>query len=105
MTSPVQVHVYATRTPTGAQWLTEISIIPPGTDPRRWVGVDEVEHAPGAAELLYRALLTPMPLQRAELAAIAARANVTIGELDAVTPHGDAAEHLTYRGHHLPETP
>ena len=54
MTSPVQVHIYATRTPTGAQWLTEISIIPPGTDPRRWVGVDEVEHAPGAAELLYR---------------------------------------------------
>ena len=74
MTSPVQVHIYATRTPTGAQWLTEISIIPPGTDPRRWVGVDEVEHAPGAAELLYRALLTPMPLQRAELAAVAARA-------------------------------
>ena len=73
--------------------------------PRRWVGIDEVEHAPGAAELLYRALLTPMPLQRAELAAVAARANVTIGELDAVTPHGDAAEHLTYRGHHLPETP
>ena len=46
-----------------------------------------------------------MPLQRAELAAIAAQAHVTIGELDAVTPHGDAAEHLTYRGHHLPETP
>jgi len=105
MTSPVQVHVYANRTPPGAQWLTEISIIPPGTDPRRWVGVDEVEHAPGAAELLYRALLTPMPLRLVELAAIAARANVAIGELDAVTPHGDAAEHLTYRGHHLPETP
>ena len=104
MTGTVQIHVYATRTPTGAQWLTEISIIPPGTDPRRWVGVDEVEHAP-AAELLYRALLTPMPLRLVELAAIAARANVAIGELDAVTPHGDAAEHLTYRGHHLPETP
>ena len=113
MTSPVQVHIYATRTPTGAQWLTEISIIPPGTDPRRWVGIDEVEHAPGAAELLYRALLTPMPLQRAELAAIAAQAHVTIaaqahvtiGELGGVTPHGDTAEHPTYRGHHLPETP
>src|SRR5450631_4621105 len=100
MTGPVQIHVYATRTPTGAQWLTEISIIPPGTDPRRWVDIDEVEHAPGAAELLYRALLTSMPLQRADLDAIAAQAHVSVGELDTVTPHGDTAEHLTYRGHH-----
>ena len=45
-----------------------------------------------------------MPLQRAELAAIAAQAHVTISELDNVTPHGDTAKHLTYRGHHLPET-
>jgi len=69
----------------GRHPLGEVSIIPSGTDPRRWVGIDEVEHAPGAAELLYRALLTPMPLQRAELAAIAAQTHITIGELETVT--------------------
>lgn len=93
----VQIHLYATRTPTGANWLTEVSIIPDGTVPRPVVGPDTVARTP-AGELHHRTLLTDWPIQRPTIDAIAYEVDVHVFNLEQVWTHDNGTEHLRYLG-------
>lgn len=101
---PVQVHLYATRTPTGAGWLTEVSIIPDSAVPRAWAGEHDRAHTP-AGELHYTAVLADLPMQRPDIDRIAGQVDVHVFHLEQVWAHDGGGEHLRYIGWRMPPFP